>query len=94
MSIATRSPIVATILTTLYIAVGGGTADKPVGHAMKKGTTYTLRCVPGKPISATPLATSLGVNGIVCKNRIVRKVTVSLDGKRTVRVGNKIVKRP
>lgn len=91
-SVSAKPAILATVLTTLFLPVVNGSGNV-VGHAMKKGTTYTVRCVPGKPIPATPRAKSLGVDGIVCKSKIVRRVTVSPDGKRTIRVGNKVIRR-
>jgi hypothetical protein len=75
LSIAARAPIVATITTLLFVPVA--TDDgKVLGHGIKKGPVHTLRCVPGKPITATPLAKRLGVDGQMCKWQITRTVRV------------------
>lgn len=75
MSIGARSSIVATIITLLFSPVWGKNGEER-GHSVKRGNTFTVRCVPGKPIPATPLAKRIGIDGDMCAKRIVRKVHV------------------
>ncbi len=75
MSIGTRAPIVATVITILFVPVTTK-SGAVVGHSVRKGPTHTLRCMAGKPIQATPLAKRLGLVGDPCRARIVRKVRI------------------
>jgi hypothetical protein len=76
VSVGSRAPIVATVIT-LLIAPAATDDDGPrLRHKVKKAQVHTLRCVRGKPIPATPLARRLGLVGDTCKDRIVRRVRV------------------
>jgi hypothetical protein len=75
MSIGARAPIVATITTLLFVPMANEDG-KVLGHGIKKWQVHTLRCVPGKPIAATPLAKRLNLDGEPCRERITRKVRV------------------
>jgi hypothetical protein len=84
-SVATRAPIVATVITLLIVPIVNEDGER-VGTREKRGSVHTLRCVPGTPIKATPLAKRLGLVGKACRRKITRRVAVKpVKGARVVK---------
>jgi hypothetical protein len=74
-SIGTRAPIVATVITLLIVPIVNGDGER-VATRVQRGSTHALRCVPGTPIKATPLAKRLRLVGKPCRPKITRRVVV------------------
>jgi hypothetical protein len=81
LSVTTRLPVVAIVATIVFVPV----IDKAhhlVGHAIKRGPSYSIQCVPGEPIPSTELTERLHVAGKPCRAktggryRVAPKATV------------------
>ena len=83
MSVVGKGSIVATVLTLLFIPVVKH--GHVLGHKIRKGATYAVKCTPGQPVPATKRNLELGVAGALCKRTITRFVTLNSKGE-TVRV--------
>jgi hypothetical protein len=75
VSVGSRAPIVAAVITLVIAPVSNGD-QKRRGYTIKRANVHTLRCIPGEPIRPTPVARRLGLVGETCRSPIMRRVRV------------------